>query len=105
MSSGNPIPKMQPLCSYPTSRLPSIPPETNINGSRVKELFDTYQYYDDQLSAALQKVDALVDQMNETTEDSLSIHLTYAAFALSVLSSVATVIGCKCIYNLHHNQL
>ena len=56
-------------------------------------------------SAALQKVDALVDQMNETTEDSLSIHLTYAAFAQSVLNSVATVIGCKCIYNLRHNQL
>ena len=48
-----------------------------------------YRYYDSQLSATLQKVDSLVDQINETAEDSLSVYLPYAALALSVLNSVA----------------
>ena len=60
----------------------TIPPETKINHSIVKELNDTYQYYDNQLSATRQRVDSLVYQINETAEDSLSVYLTYAALAL-----------------------
>ena len=78
----------------------TIPPETKVNHSIVKELDHTYQYYDSQLSATLQKVDSLVDQINETAEDSLSVYLTYAALALSVLNSVAMIIACKCIYRV-----
>ena len=78
----------------------TILPETNINHSIVKELEDRYQYYDSQLSASLQKVDSLVDQINETAEDSLSVYLTYAALALYVLNSVAMIIACKCIYRV-----
>ena len=79
----------------------TIPPETKINHSIVKELDDTYQYYDSQLSATLQKVDSLVDQINETAEDSLSVYLTYAALALSV----AMIIACKCIYRVLLRQM
>ena len=75
-----------------------IPPETKINHSIIKELDDTYRYYYSQLSATLQKVDNLVDQINETAEDSLSVYLTYRALALSILNSVAMIIACKCIY-------
>ena len=72
----------------------TIPPETKINHSIIKELDDTYRYYDSQLSATLQKVDNLVDQINETAEDSLSVYLTYGALALSILNSVAMIIAC-----------
>ena len=78
----------------------TIPPETKINHSIIKELDDTYRYYDGQLSATLQKVDGLVDQINETAEDSLSVYLTYTALALSVSNSVAMIIACKCIYRV-----
>ena len=78
----------------------TIPPETKINHSIVKELDNTYQHYDSQLSATLHKVDSLVDQINETAEDSLSVSLTYAALALSVLNSVSLIIPCKCIYRV-----
>ena len=78
----------------------TIQPETKINHSIVKELDDTYQYYDSQLSATRQKVDSLVDQINETAEDSLPVYLTYAALAPSVLNSVAMIIACKCIYRV-----
>ena len=78
----------------------TIPPETKINHSIVKELDDTYQYYDSQLSATRQKVDSLVEKINETAEDSLPVYLTYAALALLVLNSVAMIIACKCIYRV-----
>ena len=78
----------------------TIPPETKINHSIVKELDDTYQYYDSQLSATRQKVDSLIDQISETAEDSLSVYLTYAALALSVSNSVAMIIACKCVYRV-----
>ena len=78
----------------------TIPPETKIKHSKVKELDDTYQYYDSQLSATRQRVDSLVDQINKTAEDSLPVYLTYAARALSVLNSVAMIIACKCIYRV-----
>ena len=65
-----------------------------------------YGYYDSQLNAALQIVDSLVDQINETSEDSLSVYLTYAALLLSVSNSVAMIIACKSIYRVvsteHH---
>ena len=57
----------------------TIPPESKINHSIVKERDDTYRYYDNQLSDTLQKVDSLVDQINETAEDSRSVYLTYAS--------------------------
>ena len=63
----------------------------------IKELDDTYQYYDNQLNATLQKVDRLVDQISETTKDSLSYYLTYTALALSVVNSIATITACKSI--------
>lgn len=63
MSRGNPI---RFVVALPVT----IPPETKINHSKVKERDDTYRYYDNQLSATLQKVDSLVDQRNETAEDS-----------------------------------
>ena len=78
----------------------TIPPETKINHSIVKELEDTYQYYDSQQTATRQRVDSFVDQINETAEDSLSVSLTYAALALSVLNSVAMIIACKCVYRI-----
>lgn len=78
----------------------TIPPETKINHSTVKELDDTYRRYDSQLSATLQKVDSLVDQTNETAEDSPSVHSTYAALALKVLNSVAMITACKCIHRV-----
>ena len=59
-----------------------------------------YRYHDSQLSATRQKVDSLIDQINETAEDSLSVYLTYAALALSVLNSVHMIIACKCIYRI-----
>lgn len=55
------------------------------------------RYYDSQLNVSLQKVDNLVDQINETSEDFLSVYLTYAAPALSVLNSVAMIMACKFI--------
>ena len=78
----------------------TIPPETKINHSIVKELDDTYRYYDSQLSATRQKFDSLVDEINETTEDSLLVYLTYAALALSVSNSVAIEMACKYIYRV-----
>ena len=84
----------------------TIPPETKINHSIVKELDDIYQCYDSQLSATLQKVDSLVDQINKTAEGSLSVYLTYAALALSVLNSVAMIIGFSSAgYHKRHYQL
>jgi len=44
--------------------------------------------------------DSLVGQINITAGDSLSVYLTSAAFALSVLNSVAMIIACKCIYRV-----
>ena len=78
----------------------TIPPETKINHSIVKEIDDTYRYYDSQLSSTLQKVDNLVEQINETAGDSLSVYLTYGALALSILNSVAMIIAYKCIYRV-----
>ena len=63
----------------------------------IKELDNTYQHYDNQPNATLQKVDRLVDQISETTKDALSYDLTYAALALSVVNSIATVIDSKSI--------
>ena len=83
----------------------TIPPETKINHSIVKELDDTYQYYDSQLSAALQKVDSLVDQIYETAEDSLTVYLTYASLALSVLNSVAMIIAWICVYRVLRRRI
>lgn len=60
----------------------NILPETKINLSIVKELDDTYRYYDCQLSAILQRVDSSIDHINETAQDSLSIHLSYAGLNL-----------------------
>ena len=101
ISSGNPIWATWLLCSYTTSHwLFHQKPETKINHSIVKEVDDTYRYYDSQLSATLQKFNSLVDQINETSEDSLSVYLTYAALAPSVLNSVALIIACECIYRV-----
>ena len=82
----------------------TIPPETKINHSIIKELDDTYRYYDSQLSDTLQKVDNLVDQINEAAGDSLSVYLTYGALALSILNSVAMIIACKCIHRVILHQ-
>ena len=65
----------------------TIPPETKINHSIVKELDDTYQYYDRKLSATLQKIDSLVDQINETAEDSLSVFLLRRISQASISAS------------------
>ena len=48
----------------------------------MKELDDTYRYYDCQLSAILQRVDSSIDHINETAQDSLSLHLSYAGLNL-----------------------
>ena len=83
----------------------TIPPETKINHSIIKELDDTYRYHDSQLSAILKKVDSLVDRINETAEDSLSLYLTYTALALPVLNSVAMIIACKKLVSTWCGQL
>lgn len=44
-----------------------------------------HQHYDSHLSATLQKVHSLVDQINKTAEDSISVYLAYAVFSLSLL--------------------
>lgn len=82
MSSGNPILATWLLCSCTISHwiFLLIAKSTTPKSRNLK-----HQHYDSHLSATLQKVHSLVDQINKTAEDSISVYLAYAVFSLSLL--------------------
>ena len=78
----------------------SIPPPIKINRSVINDLDELYQYYDSQLSSTLEKADSMIDQIEITTETTLTEYMAYAAFALSIFNFIALCIGCHCISRL-----
>ena len=78
----------------------TISPETKINHSIVKILVTRIDISIARECHSPESWQVWLIRLNEATEDSLSIYLTYAALALSVLNSIALVIACKCIFRV-----
>ena len=75
----------------------TIPPSLTINKTAVNDLDELYQFYDSQLSSALKKTEAMIDQIEVTSETTLTEYIAFVACALSVIDFVLFCVACKCI--------
>ena len=73
-----------------------IPPPVVINQTVINEFDELFQYHNSQLSSAIDKADDMVNQIEVTTETTLTEYIAYAAFGLSVLNFILCCIACQC---------
>ena len=75
----------------------SIPPPVVINRTVINEFDEMFEYYDSQLSSAVEKADDLVNQAEVNTETTLTEYIAYAALGSSVLNFILCCVACQCL--------
>ena len=83
----------------------SAPPPVVINRTVINEFDELFQYYDSQLSSAIDKADDMVNQIEVTSETTLTDYIAYAAFGLSVLNFILCCITCQCLRKIFQHHL
>lgn len=83
----------------------SAPPPVVINRTVLNEFDELFQYYDSQLSSAIDKADDMVNQIEVTSETTLTDYIAYAAFGLSVLNFILCCITCQCLRKIFQHHL
>jgi len=74
----------------------SIPPRVSLNRTAIHELDDLFNFYDSQLSSTLDKADAMISQIEVTTEITLTDYIAYVALGLSTINFFMCCIACQC---------
>ena len=83
----------------------SIPPPVVINRTVINEFDEMFEYYNSQLSSAIEKADDMVSQVEVTTETTLTEYIAYAALGLSVVNFILCCIACQCLRKIIHHRL
>jgi len=81
-----------------------IPPPVVINHTVINGLDELYQFYDRQLSAALDEADSTIDQIEVTSETTVTEYIAYVACALSIVNLIVFCIACRCFHRLAGRQ-
>ena len=74
----------------------SIPPRVTLNRTAINELHELFNFYDSQLSSTLDKADAMINQIEVTTEITLTDCIAYVALGLSTINFFMCCIACQC---------
>ena len=74
----------------------SIPPRVTLNRTAINELDELFDFYDSQLSSTLDKADAMISQIEVTTEITLTDYIAYVALGLSTINFFMCCIACQC---------
>ena len=74
----------------------SVPPSLIINGN-VNDLDELYQFYGSQLSSALEQAETMIDEIEVTSETTITEYVAFVACALSVIDFVLFCVACKCV--------
>ena len=83
----------------------SIPPPVVINRSVINEFDEMFEYYNSQLSSAIEKADDMVNQVEVTSETRLTEYIAYAALGLSVLNFIFCCVPCQCLRKIVYHRL
>ncbi|KAL9953306.1 hypothetical protein ACROYT_G040703 [Oculina patagonica] len=75
----------------------SIPPRVVLNRSVINDFDEMFNYYDSQLSSTLEKADDMINQIEVTTETTLTDYIAYVALGLSVINFILCCVACQCI--------
>ena len=77
----------------------SVPPSLIINRTVVNDLDELYQFYDSQLSSsALEQAETMIDQIEVTSETTITEYVAFVACALSLIDFFLFCVACKCIF-------
>ena len=82
-----------------------IPRANVINRTVINDLDEMFQYYDSQLSSVLEKADSMIDQIEVTTESTITEYIAFVAFGLSILNLFVFCVTCQCIKRLVGRQV
>ena len=82
-----------------------IPPAIVINRTVINDLDEMFQYYDSQLSSVLEKADSMIDQIEVTTESTITEYIAFVAFGLSILNLFVFCVTFQCIKRLVGRQV
>ena len=74
----------------------SIPPRVTLNRTAINEFDELFTFYDSQLSSTLDKADAMINQIEVTTEITLTDYIAYVALGLSTINFFMCCIACQC---------
>ena len=80
----------------------TVPPRVVINRTVINEFDEMFKYYDSQLSSAKQKADYMVDQIEVTSETTLTEYVAYVALGLSTFNFI---LCCQCLARLSQRRL
>ena len=88
----------------------AIPPPVKINRMLINDLDETFQLYDNLLSAVRQKADSLIDQIEEMFDSSYVEYIAFTALALFTTNFIVFCVLCHCIFRYsvprsHNNPL
>ena len=83
----------------------SIPPPVVINRTVINEFDEMFEYYDSQLSSAIEKAEGMVNQVEVTSETTLTEYIAYAALGLSVLNFIFCCVACQCLRKIVYHRL
>ena len=64
-----------------------------------------FKYYDSPLSSAIQKADDMIDQIEVTSETTLTEFVAYVALGLSAFNFILCCIVCQCLARLFQRRL
>ena len=95
MFNGTRVQNLTPLQLHHESL--AIPPPVKINCTLINDLDETFQLYDNQLSAVMRKADSLIDQIEETF-DSYVEYVAFTALGLSITNFIVFSVICRCIF-------
>ncbi|KAJ7390712.1 hypothetical protein OS493_022792 [Desmophyllum pertusum] len=84
----------------------SIPPSIAINRTVINDLDELFEYYDSQLSLAIEKADGMTNEIEETTESTLTEYIAFGALGLSLSNFIILCVTCRCTFRTagHHNK-
>ena len=83
----------------------SVPPPVVVNRTVINEFDELFRYYDSQLSSAIDKADDMVNQIEVTTETTLTEFIAYTSFGLSVLKFILCCITYQCLRKIFQHRL
>ena len=76
-----------------------------INHTVINGLDELYPFYDRQISATLDKADNIIDQIEVTSETTVTEYSAFAACALSIVNLIVFCVACRCFLRLTGRRL
>ncbi|KAJ7321432.1 hypothetical protein OS493_035006 [Desmophyllum pertusum] len=72
----------------------------------INDLDELFEYYDSQLSLAIEKADGMTDQIEETTESTLTEYIAFGALGLSLSNFIILCVTCRYTFRTagHYNK-